>query len=130
MLLDKAKRGIVTRKLAIGEFNLRHNAATTCGKTTVYYVTSTLGYLRYKRPTFNRTAHDDDSMVRPTGIRWILCFEIKPLLAVSEMLESNGISVEGGSNAASNTARWLTDCANVLHRGCEIYSLIEHWAKG
>jgi hypothetical protein len=72
--LDEAKRGIVTRELAIGEFNLRHNAVTTCGTTTV---TSTLGYLRYKRPTLNRTVHNDDSMVRPTDIRLILCFEIK-----------------------------------------------------
>jgi hypothetical protein len=63
--LDKAKRGIVTMELAIGEFNLRHNAATTHGATTVGDVTSTLGHLRYKRPTFNRTVHNDDSMVRP-----------------------------------------------------------------
>jgi hypothetical protein len=75
--LDEAKRGIVTRELAIGEFNLRHNAATTCGTTTVDYVASTLGYLRYKRPTFNRTIHSDDSMVRHLDIRLILCFEIK-----------------------------------------------------
>jgi hypothetical protein len=75
--LDEAKRGIVTRELAIGEFNLRHNAATTCGTTTVDYVASTLGYLRYKRPTFNRTIHSDDSMVRHLDICLILCFEIK-----------------------------------------------------
>jgi hypothetical protein len=66
--LDTAKRGIVAMELAIGEFNLRHNAATTHGATTIDYVTSTLGHLRYKRPTFNRAVHNDGS---------ILCFVIK-----------------------------------------------------